>query len=298
LTNHIPSLSLTDWLKMENKVYSHDQNLKFPWSSTNGMITCIAASEDDLYVGTSTGQIFLVNVKLNYSKIDEWKADWPKEFKTAPYKDESQKHITKILLDETCQLLFFINVSNKKIKILDMKTLLPKKNFKSSDGSFSNGVIEFAGASINHFCLDQDPDRHRIAIHKKSEIIFYEYATPDGALISEMKKETESFYMAQPLKTLFYAGNYLAFNNSGVPKYFIYTTKSQKIETTNKKYGNMWDSVRTNTPQIIYIQKEKEKHVVLVKYDKRCDVVYINTEKMLSEKIGMVSPYFTKDDSV
>jgi hypothetical protein len=283
---------------MENKVYSHDQNLKFPWSSTNGMITCIAASEDDLYVGTSTGQIFLVNVKLNYSKIDEWKADWPKEFKTAPYKDESQKHITKILLDETCQLLFFINVSNKKIKILDMKTLLPKKNFKSSDGSFSNGVIEFAGASINHFCLDQDPDRHRIAIHKKSEIIFYEYATPDGVLISEMKKESESFYMAQPLKTLFYAGNYLAFNNSGVPKYFIYTTKSQKIETTNKKYGNMWDSVRTNTPQIIYIHKEKEKHVVLVKYDKRCDVVYINTEKMLSEKIGMVSPYFSKDDSV
>ena len=113
-----------------------------------------------------------------------------------------------------------------------------------------------------------------------------------------MKKEQESFYMTQPLKTLFFSGNYLAFNNSGVPKYFIYTTKSQKIETSNKKYGNMWDSVRTNTPQIIYLHKEKDKHVVLVKYDKRSDVVYLSAEKMINEKNGIVAPYFSKEDNV
>ena len=140
--------------KLENKIYTSEQHLKYAWSSSNGAITATAASEDDLYVGTSTGQIFLLNVKLDYHSVDDWKAIWPKDFSNPkPYKDESQKHITKILLDETCQLLFFMNVSNKKIKILDMKKLTPKKNFKASDGSFSNGVIEFAGASINHFCL-------------------------------------------------------------------------------------------------------------------------------------------------
>lgn len=269
--------------------------------SLNDQISCMRAYKDFLVVGLKSGIIKKYKVTTKWSKgINNWVVTWDDQ-KTDF--DMGDSYPEKIEVDESANLVFVLDNSQKKILILSLKTLKQISGFEDGKKKqFGNGTIEFNSQKIVNFCLDQNQvDKHRIAIQlsKDKSVVIYVYAQPNNEHIYPMYQEPDYAIdgVSPDATALFLCGDYISYHTGEATELTIFSTtnpkKKEKV-VTKQKSNYIWPELKTKSPCLLYIRKspkESQKYVCLFKHSNKADVVNLDNHQ------GVVSGYVTKDSS-
>lgn len=268
----------------------------------NDQISSLKAYKDFLLVGLKSGTVKKYKVTTKWSKgINNWQVTWEDQ-KTDFEIRENNLYAEKIEVDESANLAFVMDNSQKKIYVLSLKNLRLISGFNDGKKSqFKDGVIEFSGQKIVNFCLDQNQmDKHRIAIQlsKEKSVVVYTYAQPNNEHIYSMYQDPEYPIdgVSPDATALFLCGDYLTYHvgdSSEATVLSIGGKKKEKVLTKQNKTF-IWPEIKTKSPSILFIRKspkESQKFVCLLKYSNKTEVVNLDNHQ------GLTTLYFHKDSS-